>query len=428
MDYRDPMEIYAIIFGYLIRTFGKIQMSKVNKIALELGYDRVNVDLIKQYADEIEEDPHLEELLDKAIAGEITPDQLKKYNTDTKPIDSEEDMYNVLTPYMVSHEKVLKNNREFRDAQRKGAFTKTLFDDLKKDMKELLEGSVFSNGKPFEYEYTPSDKTLVVVISDWHIGSTVEDHSYHGGYDYSVLTARLKYLLQEVKNKVGDTKAEKIVCLFVGDLIEGADMRGGQKWQLEFDLSEQISKATRTMINFLNELTQMAPTEFAAVRGNHDRMTGQANKKDNIYNDSAVYIVLDTLKLTQEVGGLPNLKIHDNSVDMYNSQVEVYGKLIQINHGDALKGKGPHFDKFVEDRAINYLITGHVHNFQVHQHHKDHLHLVVGSPMGYNNYAKELHLTKTSPSQIIMVLSPDGYPEILPVFMDHIKRGQEDNE
>ena len=173
MEYTQPMEVYAVVFGYLIRTFGKIQTSKVNKIVDELGYDKINVTLLKEYAEKIEEDPHLSDILDEAVNGDITPDELKKYNTDTKPIGSESDIHKIVTPYQVEHQKVLKNNREFNKIQREGAYVKILFEEMKEELRKEYRSTPFREKKPLEYKYDPTNNTVVVIVSDWHIGKLV---------------------------------------------------------------------------------------------------------------------------------------------------------------------------------------------------------------------------------------------------------------
>jgi len=173
LEYTQPMEVYAVVFGYLIRTFGKIQTSKVNKIVDELGYDKINVTLLKEYAEKIEEDPHLSDILDEAVNGDITPDELKKYNTDTKPIGSESDIHKIVTPYQVEHQKVLKNNREFNKIQREGAYVKILFEEMKEELRKEYRSTPFREKKPLEYKYDPTNNTVVVIVSDWHIGKLV---------------------------------------------------------------------------------------------------------------------------------------------------------------------------------------------------------------------------------------------------------------
>jgi len=420
LEYTQPMEVYAVVFGYLIRTFGKIQTSKVNKIVSELGYDTLTVPLLREYAETIEDDPELSEILNKAVNGDVTPDELKKYKTDTNPIKSEKDIHKVVTPYQVEHQKVLKNNREFNKIQREGAYVKILFEEMKEELKKEFRSIPFREKKPFEYKYDPTNNTVVVIVSDWHIGASVSDTTHHGGYNLAILEARIDYLVNEAQALAHEHQAEKIVCIFAGDLIEGADMRGGQKWGLELNLSQQIAVGVRKLYELLEDLSDIAPVEFLSIRGNHDRLTGQANKKDNIYNDSSMYIVLDMLKMKKEEGNLPGVHIIDNAHDMYDGELEIYGKVFHVSHGDALKGGTNPFTKFIEDRPINYLITGHIHTFSVKQYHRDYMHLVVGSPMGYNDYAKELKLTKTAPSQTLMVMREGKDTIIQPVFMEHI--------
>lgn len=419
MDYRDPSEVYAIIYGVLIKEFRKVQTSKFNKVADKLGYDKINQTQLKDIAEDIEEDEALYELLEKARKGEILLEDLNKYNTDVKPFRNDT-LHNVITPYVVAHQKVLRDNREFNKIQREGAYTQLLFDDLKVHLvDELNKEKLFSSyKKPVKYD--SKTKTLVVMISDWHIGASIKDHYSHGGYNFNILTSRLNYLLEEVTKMVVDNAVEEIVIIFSGDLTEGADMRGGQKWGLEFNMAEQIAKGTHTLLSFIQSLEALVPVRFLMIRGNHDRLTGQANKKDTIYNDSTAYVVLDTLILLKESGALKNTNIIDNRFDMYNGTVDVYGDVTHVNHGDTLKGNVNHFAKFIQDYPIKYLVTGHVHTFSVSQKHKDNTHIVVGSPMGNNDYSSENNFDRTDPSQALMLLSPENSPIIQPVFMGGI--------
>lgn len=413
--YREPNEVNAIILGVLFKTFGKAQSAKFNKIAEELGYEKTNALGLEKIANTIDSNSNLESLAINAEKGLIGLENIAKYKTEIKPFEKKT-LHEVITPYQVAHQRVLKEGREFNKLQRQGAYTKALFEDLLDDLREdlTLSGSVF--GEKQDYELVTDGNSLVVVISDWHIGATIQDDYTHGGYDYSMLLKRLQKLLNEAREMAEIYEVEEVVCLFVGDMIEGADMRGGQKWGLEFSLSEQITKGARTLVDFLGELEEIAPVRFGAIRGNHDRLTGQANKKDSIYNDSAMYVVLDYLKMLQDFGAIPNTLIVDNQNNMYDLELKVQNKVIHVNHGDMLKGKVSHFSKFVKDHAIDILITGHVHNFNIRQDDKDRFQMVVGSPMGYNNYSEELQLEKTAPSQTLMVVGKHRDPVIQTVY------------
>lgn len=415
--YEEPNEVYAIVFGHVAKTFGKVQTSKFNKIVEELGYDRVNGKGLRELAERFESDEVLDDLVQKATDGELGIEDLHSYETDRKPFEEEDKLFKVITPYQVQHQRNLQANREFNYIQRTGAYTKMLFEDLKDALLEELKGLDLSTPKKdYSMELTEEGKTLVVLISDFHIGATIEDSYHHGGYNYEILHKRLEELLTEAEKLSQSFPVEDVVCLFLGDMIEGADMRGGQKWGLEYTLAEQIAKGTKTLATVINRLENIAPVTFGAIRGNHDRLTGQANKKDSIYNDSAMYIILDTLMMLQEQGALQNTEILDNLEDMYDLDVEVRGKIIHTNHGDMLKGKGSHFAKFIKNYIIDILVTGHVHNFNIRQDEGERFHVVVGSPMGYNSYSQELQLEKTSPSQTLMLLGDNSSPIIQTVY------------
>lgn len=420
--YEEPNQVYAIVFGHLVKTFGKVQTSKFNKVVDELGYDKVSAEGLRSLAKRIEGTEELSELTDKAVKGEVSLEDINYYHTDVKPFE-EESLFSVVTPYQVQHQRVLKANREFSKIQREGAYTKMLFEDLKKELKKDLADTYSTTFDGTTPKITENGKTLVVLLSDFHIGATIQDDFHHGGYDYSILVSRLHKLLEEAYTMAEHYSVEDVVCLFLGDAIESADMRGGQKWGLEFTLAEQVSKATKTLLDFLEQLEGIAPVTFAAIRGNHDRLTGQANKKDTIYNDSAMYIILDTLMTLQEVGALQNTEIFDNLNDMYDFELEVRGKTIHGNHGDMLKGNGSHLGKFIKTKPIDILVTGHVHNFNIRQDRDDAMHIVVGSPMGYNTYSKELLLDETAPSQTLMLMENDKSPIIQTVYF-----GKEDTK
>src|SRR5699024_8210835 len=97
-------------------------------------------------------------------------------------------------------------------------------------------------------------------------------------------------------------------------------------------------------------------------------------------------------------------------------EVKVRGKVVHINHGDMLRGTGSQFSKFVKNHPVDILVTGHVHNFNIRQDDGDRFQMVVGSPMGYNAYSKELQLEKTAPSQTLMLLGEETSPIIHTVY------------
>lgn len=181
-----------------------------------------------------------------------------------------------------------------------------------------------------------------------------------------------------------------------------------QAFDTEFTLAEQITKGTRLLIDVLSQLSEVTEgnLRFGIVGGNHDRLQG--NKNEKIYNDNVAYITLDTMLNLQELGVLNGIEIIDNREDIYTIEDMVANQRIVVNHGDNLKGNVNHIPKFIKDQVFDLLITGHVHHLRVKQEDYNRQHITVGSTIGYNTYSKELHLSKTTPSQQLLFLEHDS--------------------
>ena len=92
-NFKTVEEIYAIVFGSLIRDEGKVISSKFNKIINQFGLDKISAQDLQEIYDEIDSDIHLSDLKDKSIDGEITLDDVEDVKgetpfKDTKVIDT----------------------------------------------------------------------------------------------------------------------------------------------------------------------------------------------------------------------------------------------------------------------------------------------------------------------------------------------------
>lgn len=413
--YKTVEEVQAVIIGVLFKDEGKIVTSKFNKITKEFGLDRIGKDDLKEIVEEIRQDEYLNELKNKAIKGKVTLGDLKDV-ADNQVFEGN-NYHEEVSSYVVAKEKELSHLREQRKHNRHTAYPQIMFDELKEHMVKELKGETLVEHHGSKANI--SDTELIVLLSDFHIGSIVSDMT-NGKYDFEVLKSRLNHFIDTTVKEIEDRDISNVTVYFVGDLVEHINMRDvNQAFETEFTLAEQISKGTRLLIDILNALSDVVTGElrFGIIGGNHDRMQGNKNQK--IYNDNIAYVVLDSLLLFQENGLLNGVDIIDNREDIYTIRDTFGGKSIIINHGDGLKGKGNHINKFILDSHIDLLITGHVHHFSVKQEDFNRMHIVASSPMGYNNYAKELHLSKTKPSQQLLFVNKENKDiDIKTVFLD----------
>ena len=409
-------ELYAVVIGVLFKDEGKVSTAKFNKIIKEYGLDRINIQELKDIVQEVRDTDYLNDIKDKALEGTITLGDLQAVDGE-KPFNGN-DYWKTVSTYVVENERHLSHLRELRKHNREGAYLNILMDDLKKELKKDLNGKPLIQQTQLQ-EIKDSEKHLVVCLSDWHIGFTNNDY-HNGGYNYDTLVDRLEQFIAETIETIKERNINDVTVFFIGDLVEHVNMRDvNQAFDTEFTLAEQISKGTRLLADVLDTLREYTPGSltFGMIGGNHDRMQGNKNQK--IYNDNVAYIVLDTLLMLKEQDVLKGINIIDNLHDIYTIRHTVANKNILVNHGDGLKGKGNHINKFIETEPIDLLLTGHVHHFSVKQEDFNRMHIVASSPMGYNNYAKELHLSKTMPSQQLIVLDNKVKDvEIKTVFLD----------
>uniref|UniRef100_A0AAU6MXA9 Exonuclease n=1 Tax=Staphylococcus phage 184DA TaxID=3110532 RepID=A0AAU6MXA9_9CAUD len=412
--YKTIEEVQAVIIGVLFKDEGKIVTSKFNKITREFGLDRIGRDDLKEIVEDIRKDEYLNELKNKAIKGKVTLGDLKDV-ADNQVFEGN-NYHEEVSTYVVAKEKELSHLREQRKHSRHTAYPQIMFDELKEHMVKELKGETLVEHQGSKA--TINNTELIVLLSDFHVGNVTTDMS--NKYNFEVLKSRLNHFIDTTVKEIEDREISNVTVYFVGDLVEHINMRDvNQAFETEFTLAEQISKGTRLLIDILNSLSDVVTGElrFGIIGGNHDRMQGNKNQK--IYNDNVAYIVLDSLLLFQENGLLNGVDIIDNREDIYTIRDNFGGKSIIINHGDGLKGKGNHINKFILDSHIDLLITGHVHHFSVKQEDFNRMHIVASSPMGYNNYAKELHLSKTKPSQQLLFLNKENKDiDIKTVFLD----------
>lgn len=414
MKYTTVEELYAVVVGVQLKDEGKVVSAKFNKIIGQLGLDRVSVNEIKDIVEDIRTNEYLRDLKNQAIEGKVTLGDLKSVENET--VFTGNDYHKLVSTYVADNEKVLSDLREIRRHNKEGAYLKLLMDGLKDSLVDELDGKSYISK---EVKDTSGEKELIVLLSDFHVGFQNRDY-INGGYDFEILKNRMTQFLKETTTTIKERGINNVTVYFVGDLVEHINMREvNQAFDTEFTLAEQISKGTKLLVDILKEISSNVEghMKFGMVGGNHDRLQGNKNQK--IYNDNVSYIVLDTLILLQEAGALSGIEIIDNREDVYTIRDQVAGKEIIVNHGDSLKGKVNHINKFIIDKNIDLLITGHVHHFSARQEDFNRMHVVVSSPMGYNNYAKELNLSKTKPSQQLIILDNNVQDvEIKTVFLD----------
>lgn len=402
------------VIAYLVREDGKISTGKFNRIYSNLGYDKLSQEDVMSVARKAEQDPYMSQVFSDVYSSKID------FELPNGKVLSEDAIMPVVSPAMVSRELNNASVRNYKKAQKALVAQEIISNRLIERMVEELAPIVQEPVKLVNTDLLDDSHTLVVGLSDWHIGATVKGVNGNT-YNLEVAQERLDKFLQETIETIINYGISHVYIVHLGDYAEGIGMRNiNQPFDAEIDLAEQIAKATRMLTAFIRTVSSHTQfVTFGGVGGNHDRYT--ANKKEAIYNDNIGYNIIDTLELLNGFGALgDNVEIIDNRNDVYSFEFDVYGKTFRAIHGDNIKNNdSPKIPVMLKDHMIDYVMFGHYHSSKIIQENGSATSMMVGSLQGNNTYSKQLNLPDSKASQLLVIMSannPDS-PMFRPVYL-----------
>lgn len=256
------------------------------------------------------------------------------------------------------------------------------------------------------YAYQPrlpiGQGRMVVLLSDWHIGATVQN-VLGNSYNYNIAQKRIAKFINRIKQiakKEGITSID-VVCL--GDMTEHVSMRKiNQSFEAEFPLAVQIVKAYELIRDLLVNLSEEFNVTYRGVSGNHDRMNG--SKDDNIDSDSTIFVINFMIKEFIEKVKASRIEYHEADNINYSASIEVNGVKMKFVHGDNEKNSNKissHSD--MDNTIYNILVMGHLHHHSVKEVGQNKYEVYVGSLQGTNNYARKGKFLSNASQGVILI-------------------------
>ena len=194
------------------------------------------------------------------------------------------------------------------------------------------------SGKPLIGKSRPV--TLVLQLTDWHIGLVTPENMVEGfnAYNWEIAQRRITQLLQSIRKYVAVLRAgytvNDCVVLCTGDYVSG-DIHEGLVRTNEFQTPKQAVKAGRLLSEMLRHLATLFPrvrVEFVAA-GNHDRLTRKPQAQmggENSWGFVVGSLAEDLLSRQKNV----EFKLHTAMQEI----VDVMGRRYLIGHGDGILG------------------------------------------------------------------------------------------
>lgn len=379
----------------LQRDNGRANWSKVARLLREDGYDAKQCEGFRQA---VKSKQHKMGLL---------PTQKDQWSNE---LDHKKDAINKEIDQMLLEKRELQLiRREFNKSRRDYADNEL----FKRDVATALEKSIHIDiVSPSKTDYDYGSHALLVVLSDLHIGASVDVNGY--AYNEEIAKNKLEEYRKRVVEYAKISKPRVVYVENIGDSIEGAYMRNNQSYEITMKLSDQIKTAVKLISEFVVGLQQELGIEvyYTGIMGNHDRANG--NKFDNLPDDgfqTVISMALSTISKQYD-------KLHVLEPDKQTEDhLSVNGTNIKFVHGDLQnlsKSETLATSSQFDDMRYSALVGGHFHSLAIRE--ESGLVIQSGSVIGPTSYSERLHF-KASRSQVLLDVNEHGVITPIPVIL-----------
>lgn len=276
-----------------------------------------------------------------------------------------------------------------------------------KEIKESISEEQFTVAKVSKVKETKQDDYIgIVTPSDWHIGLL------HNGMGYEKATEKVDYYAREVVSKSKLLGIKEVYVVHLGDIINHVYMhKNTQAYSSEFNVSEQIVKATKLFFDFLQTLSKELKVNYlGTIVGNHGRMS---NKGETLTDDNVEVVIHEMIKSLIEMSKNTNIHIDDSNYEKSFLIQEINGRKVAFVHGDKESKTGAdRLRKYssITGEEIDLLIQGHTHTFKVESENYDRKIVTSGSLMGSDDYAESLGYYTNASQLMVAVNKNDMIP------------------
>lgn len=316
--------------------------------------------------------------------------------------------------------------KELHKKYHKSVKETTAVDRLVQDIKEIVPKSYNPAPKvaPKVTKKTSTPESLVVLLSDTHVGKVVESQQTLGisEYNFQVFLDRLHFLESRIISISRDhinNPLEELVIFILGDMADGS-LSHGQEISTHSTIFQQVYSGAHAIAQFIRNLSRYFPKiRIESVVGNHTRFANQKKMpSDHRYSnyDQFMYAMIHGL-----IQNLDN--VHWNLNKQPFAVTEVQGKTIFASHGDHLPSTGSsaiNLPLHSMSRQITsmtqlmykagrpapeYYVLGHLHRTAQLPHSLGTV-IVNGGFPGLDNFALQGGFTPTDPEQVMFTMHP----------------------
>lgn len=360
------------------------------------------------------------ESVNQIVNKEILGDDEEKYRTESawrKRYQSAKRFYDGCFSKMETEEyqqKLDELNRELqrntikyrdnRNAWNKQNYADTRIDETMQLIDELLPTVGKKEFEVHELPVIDGDTSLLVCLSDLHIGQTFE--SFWGTYDSDIAEKRMNQYLDEVIRIGKLHNAKNVHLASIGDQISGAIHATVQITNKE-NVVEQVKKAIELISSFAYELTRhFQNVYFYDVSGNHSRLNPN---KDMTLRDERLdnLIAWSVCKLLAHIENFKDMTCRriDNTI----AEANIEGRNYMLIHGDMDSINKTGVGNLVTMLGFcpEYIICGHKHTPAMNEFNGIRVYQSGSMPGAGDDYTVS-HRMFGKPSQTVLVCNHKG--------------------
>lgn len=354
------------------------------------------------------------------INREILGDDEEKYRTESawrKKYQSAKKFYDGCFSKMESEEyqekldalnrELKRNTIQLRD--NRNAWNKQNYADARVDeTMQLIEQMIPNIGKTeFEIHEIPkidSDASLLVCLSDLHIGQTFK--SFWGEYNTDVLHQRMNDYLNRVIEIGKLHNAKNIHIASLGDQISGA-IHSTIRITNKENVVKQVEIAIEVISSFAYELTKhFKSVFFYNVSGNHSRLNPDksATLRDERLDDLISWSVCKLLAHIENFHDMTYVKFDDTI-----SEACISGHSYLLIHGDMDSVSKTGVGNLITMLGFrpDYIVCGHRHTPSMNEFNGIRVYQSGSMPGSGDDYTVKKRMCG-KPSQTVLVCGDNG--------------------
>ena len=285
-------------------------------------------------------------------------------------------------------------NRIIREEARKESY----LDLVRRVICEETQPMVWEHNA--QCDYTKTDNSLIVHLTDIHAGEEVD--IYSNKFNADILKQRIEDYTDKVINIANLHHSEKCY-LIIGEVVSGI-IHNNLRLQNNMDMMESfklISELISSMVAVLSDYFD--EIHIYVTEGNHSRIS--ANKEDSLKGENMDVLV--PFYLAARLQNFTNVHIYDNDDPIEIARFDVYGNHIMAAHGDRDNPQ-----TVVQNFTMMFGIKPDI--VYLGHRHTNGLSTVFGSRVvesgsliGTNNYAQDIRKV-SKPEQTVSVVDKNG--------------------